>query len=288
MVKKGSLDIVVRKDGSFIPKEVRASLVLGETDEVRTLVIPGIAQDGRIPGRIAKLVPGTDVASAFPYWEVPATSESLNAFATAYPLAAVETWREAYGDEESVLTPNVVAESEATMGTVRAEQLRPDYFGHVAYLKGFGLGIDHLGVTPDERVRHLGMRAIETALQWDQSPIYDRWNMYAGGRVLRRLGRIGAMEQIKLGLGINVLPTLIERAPLRHAEGKRTALIAGSRDKMTLHEEQEAAQAIVGSGYLDLITIDASHSSMATRGGARGLQQAVDYITRTDSQTKSE
>ncbi|HET6746858.1 MAG TPA: hypothetical protein VFH06_02000 [Candidatus Saccharimonadales bacterium] len=76
-----STDVIIRKDGFDIPHEIRVPLVIREPNQPGVLVLPGIGQDGRIPHRIATLTEGVDVASALPYWEVPAEGPSIRALA---------------------------------------------------------------------------------------------------------------------------------------------------------------------------------------------------------------
>lgn len=270
-----TVDVIVRKDGSRIPREIRTPLVLGNPDTPGTLVFPGIAQDGRIPRRIASLVPGTDVANALPYWDVPAEHASIHALATNYPRAVIEAWREAHDD--STLIADTVAESQAGIGITLAEANNPEDFNTLVLLRPLGLSVEEMGATPNDRLRSLATRAFASMLQLDQSPLIDRWNLYASGRIIRRL-RPRVFEQMRIGIGEDIIPLLTERAHIRQAEGKRTAIIGGSRDKLIKPEELQVAQTKIGTAVMDLIMIDASHRSMATRRGGRDLQAAISYI----------
>ena len=132
--------------------------------------------------------------------------------------------------------------------------------------------------TTTQRLRAFGKRAIGTLQQEDQSPFHDRWNAYVGLRIARHMSR-KALEQFNIALSEDLIPVLVERAPARLEEDKRTAFFAGSRDLLTPLYEMEAAKEIIGSD-LDLFELDASHRSMATRRGAEDLQAAVDYLTK--------
>jgi hypothetical protein len=270
-----TVDVVVRKDGDRIPREVRTSLVLGDSETPGTLVFPGIAQDGRIPRRIASLVPGTDVASALPYWGVPAEYSSIRALATDYPRAVIEAWREAYDD--SALVPNVVAESQEGVGVVYAEANNPEDFSTLVLLRPLGFSVEQMGSTSNERLRSLAQRAFLGMLQSDQSPLVDPWNVYVGSRIIRRI-EPRTLAQMSVGLDEDMIPLLAERATARRDEGKRTAIVAGTRDKLIRPEELYAAREKIGIAAIDLVAIDASHRSMATKRGGRDLQVAVDYI----------
>jgi hypothetical protein len=270
-----TVDVVVRKDGDRIPREIRTSLVLGNPETPGTLVFPGIAQDGRIPRRIASLVPETDVASALPYWEVPAEYSSIRALAIEYPRVVIEAWREAHDDD--TLVANAVAESQEGIGVVFAEANNPEDFDTLVLLRPLGLSVEQMGSTSNERLRSLAQRAFLGMLQSDQSPLVDPWNIYVGSRIIRRV-EPRTPEQMRIGLDEDMIPLLTERAAARQREGKRTAIIAGTRDELIRPEELRAAQKKIGAAAIDLVAINASHRSMATKRGGHDLQAAIDYI----------
>lgn len=276
-----SFNFIVPKNGSLIPREIRSKLLIGRLDEETktpgTLVLPGVIQDGRIPRRIAELAPGTDVASAFPFWDVPPTEASLQALTLAYPKAIIDAWREAYGDQE--LVPNVVAESLAALGVAQGEAENPEDYDTIVYLRPHGLNSEHFGGDQNERLREFGVRAIQTFMQQDQSPRTDRWNLYAGMRATRRLGR-HTLKQVGIGLGEDCRSILEERIPARRLAGKRTALLMGEEDRIHPLAELEESAHRIGSSLDTMVLPSASHRSMATRRGAQDLHIALSYVTR--------
>jgi hypothetical protein len=269
-------EVIIHKDGFDIPREIRVPLVIREPNEPGTLVLPGIGQDGRIPSRIATLTDGVDVASALPYWEVPAEEASIRALAQSYPAAVIEAWREAHDDP--LLVANMVAESQAAIGTIYAEADNPQDFEGIVLLRPLGLNVEQMGDTSRGRAKKLLGRAAATLFQGDQSVFQDRWNAYAASRLLHRISR-HTLTQLGIGLSEDMIPLLTKRTLARSEEGKLTALLVGGRDKMMQSDELLAARERVGASVLDLIFIeDASHRSLATRRGAGDLQAAVSYL----------
>jgi hypothetical protein len=268
-------DVVVRKDGRLIPKEIVAPLVISSPGNPGELVLPGIGQDGKIPEWIASQVDGVDVASALPYWEVPPERDSIRAIAEEYVHAVIKTWREVHGDND--LVPDVLPESQAAIGAGYAEETSPDDFGTMVYIRPLGANVEDMGEMPHERAVELLKRAGGTLLQPDQSVFVDRRNGYLAGRLLRRVGR-HTITQLGIGLSEDMIPVWAERIPARAEAGKDTAWLLGGKDKMMTAPELLEARKHIGEAALDLIYLkDASHRSLATPRGAADLRVAVNY-----------
>jgi hypothetical protein len=268
-------DVVIRKDGKLIPKEIVVPLVISSPGTPGELVLPGIGQDGKIPEWIASQVDGVDVASALPYWEVPPERDSIRAVAEAYVHATIEAWREAHGDND--LVPDVLPESQAGIGASYAEKTSPDSFGTMVYMRTLGANVDGMGDAPEARAMELLKRAGGTLLQPDQSVFVDRRNGYVAGRLLRRVGR-HTMTQLGIGLSEDMIPIWAERIPARAEAGKDTAWLVGGKDKMMTDLELLEARKRIGESALDLIYLEnASHRSLGTRRGAADLRVAVNY-----------
>ena len=262
-----------------ISKDIRSTLYLGdsqETGEPGVLVFPGIFQDGRIPPHIAEMVSGGDVVNAFPYWKVSADRVSVEALSEAFPLAAIDAWREVYGTK---VAPNVVAESLAGYGVGRAMVASSDHFNHIGWLRTAGVGPEHFKGRP---MRELGARAISTLRHFDQDPFVDKWNAYSASRIAWHIG-FKAIRQMAGGLDggeeESIIPAFMEHLPLRHAEGKRNVFATGDQDALSTPEEHRELQEKIGACFMELIILEnTSHRSMATIGGALDAQTMINEL----------
>lgn len=270
------IEFVVPQDGARHP-EVRSHIIIdrrSEQDQPGILVLPGIGQHGGTPRRIAQKTPGTDVASAAPFWKIPCSAISLEAFATNYPIAAVEAWRDAHNHSSATpQTPNVVLESLEGIGGAMALAASPDHFQDVVYLRPAWFDTHQLGNHP---VGELAKRAFRTFLQKDQWN--HPWNIINGIHLSRNLTP-KMLARINLGLGRSVVTEFIETSIKRSLCKKRTAIAAGTLDWLIPIGTLEKIHQEVGEVACNFIPLEgASHRSMGTSGGAADLAVCREYL----------
>jgi len=266
------IEFKVPKEGRLIPEDVIGHIAVGtlEDDTPGTLVFAGIGQNEKTAHRITRLVEGVDVAAAPHYWEVPPTFASLEALSIGWSIAAAEAWQEAHGSTE--LIPNVIAESQQSVTAAWGERERPELFGHMSYHHPMAFNAEFLGDTPGKRAATMGRRALVSALQWDQNPLNDPWNVVNGGRILRRMSLL-TIRQVGIGLGVDITELVAERANARAVNGKRTIVEAAERDKLAKVIEFKRSRERMGNTAVEMYFSKGSHRSMGTRSGAADLRQ---------------
>lgn len=276
MAKSTTLETVTFSyfsDPTSLPKDVSIEYAHSDTGAhvpIDTLVFCGLGNEGEAAVVAAERLHDMDVEStvvvaALPYWEAKPDNAGIINLAVQGSQALAAHMRERHG--ATVL--HGVGESQAGPGLLEASLEDPDALdGRLGFLRP--LGFNHLST-----LRFMA-RMARTGLQREQLADFGTSSMVggnAGKRVVEDWRRGG--DQLRFALGykaVTAFASLLE-------QGRDAELFATERDLVFTpgeyvrifreHGEPCAAK--------EIQIIDGSHSSPATRGGAKQVGQVVNW-----------
>lgn len=260
-------------DSTSSAKDVSIEYARSDSDPaaaVDTVVFCGLGNEGRAAAIAAERlstmgVNGVAMIGALPYWEAKPDQAGIINLAVQGSQAVAAHMRERYG----ATTLHGVGESQAGPGLLEVATEDPEALdGRLGLLRP--LGFNHLST-----LRFVA-RMARTGLQREQLADLSTSSMVGGNaakRVVEDWRRGG--DQLRFALGYKAVTAFC----LLLADGRDIELFAGKRDRVFPPAEYTESFREYGEpcAAKEIQVIGGSHSSPATRGGAKQVKQVVDW-----------
>ena len=256
----------------------------GETDSVDTIIFLGSGQRGKITKWVVGNAPaGTVVVEGLPHKQADRSADDLKEFAHQYTntafLAVLNTF--------NLASASIVAESQAAPGAIWVALDYLDRVRGVTLIAPLGLTAHILGVSSKTRLAELKRRAFLSAMQFAQSPLYDLRNFYLSALMLHAVlydARWNVSGQkYAVGSSHDLREECRNLASQLYKKGTRLTLILGERDKLFPPSEIVASIEEATIQPVNIIVLETSHASLATRGGRHILSEAVRAVRQENS-----
>ncbi|MGB4758448.1 MAG: hypothetical protein WBP26_00135 [Candidatus Saccharimonadales bacterium] len=243
-----------------------------------TIVFLGTAQINKIPLWVAQQCPpGTVVVQGFPHWLTKPDASDLGEAMLAHAKHALETIMQQF----HVSRMHIVAESQAAPCVVWLAGQLPQNVGSITMIMPLGLNTAAYGNSSAKAFKQLVGRSVRSTLQFEQSPLHDKRNVYIVYTVAKMVlgGCFDGSTTKKYTFGImqdmsTWLASLIASQPHR-----RIYVILGGRDRIFPAKELQATLAQPQFASVKQIFFPkASHSSMAIHSSKPLLGAAITSV----------
>jgi hypothetical protein len=234
----------------------------------------GLGNEGRYAAQAVRQlanigVYNVAVLEALPYWEVNPSTKDMTEFATQGAVLSAEAFAERWD------VPHKIDESQASPGGLWAVRRSPKLVKSEAQLHPLGV--------IDMSVLDFGTGMAKSALQPDQ--FLDKTARQVG----RRAGWRAAQDawknrgaQLQFAFGINTIATLQE---ITGDNPDLVTFFLNRSDRLFAEKKARDVLGKAGLGHL-VHTIEGSHSSPASKAGARQIQRVVAYNQHREEQLR--
>ncbi len=262
--------------GVAIPYAYWVHMENGTTPD--TIVFLGTAQINKIPMWVAnQCPPGTVVVQGFPHWLTKPDASDLGEAMLAHAKHALETITRRFQASRM----HLVAESQAAPCIAWLASQLPQSTGNTCMIMPLGLNAAAYGNSSTKAFKQLISRSVRSTLQFEQSPLHDKRNVYIVYTVAKMVlgGCFDGSTTKKYTFGImqdmsTWLASLIASQP-----HKRIYVILGGKDRIFPAKELEATLSQPQFAPVKQIFFpEASHSSMAIRSSKPLLEAAITSV----------
>lgn len=263
-----SVTFSFQQGSTCLPKDISVSYSYVNNDErmpIDTLGILGLGNEGQAASRAARRAGrlglyGVAIAGALPYWKATPTDEGIRKLACESTAAIAQDITEKHQPEKL----HAFGESQGGPAVLEAAA------DSTALLTGSIALLRPLGFQGSLAIGDFAKRMIRTGLQLDQ--LQSPYGAVVGAHALRRFSQDAwqhnsALFNFALNYsGLPALETLI-------AQGRKVAVIGATND--LVFPPHELRQTL--DGVSELLEIPGSHSTLASRAGAKQLPAVVNW-----------